>query len=103
MNNAEISRNEDVQDPAKSGNEAEKAARITLDKTIAKPLETPPETPYYEVLMFPETGKISSFISRNYNILKPIRLNSSRLRPITFVFYTSTGTTLLRKSVLHHS
>lgn len=71
--------------------------------TPAKKIDKKPDEPYKDVLAFPETGEISLFKNRNYQVFVSIRLESSRMRTILCVSDLGAGPNLIRADVLDPS
>lgn len=63
---------------------------------------TAPREPYTEVCTFEKSKSATLFAKRNYSVDIGIGLNTSYMGPITCVFHTGAGPTLLREDHVKH-
>lgn len=61
------------------------------------------EKPYKDVLSFPETGKVSLFKKRKYQVSGPLEIHLLRMRPLLCILDTEGHVNLISANVLNRS
>lgn len=91
-----------TQEPVEYRASAGKTTQQTVETSTKKIVKEPGE-PYEDILPFPDTGVLSLFRNKSYEVSVSSGLESAQMNQIVFVFDSGTGANLIRSNILDPS